>query len=96
MSPLLDAVPLCVPALFAQSETPSPWRDNGVSWAMMIPIVAIVAGTTAGIVATVMTNWRKRKEHEDLAILKQQMLDRGMAPDDIVRVAAAGLDPKRG
>ena len=42
------------------------------------------------IVQSICGNWRKAKESEHLAVLKQQMLDRGLSPVDIERVCNAG------
>jgi hypothetical protein len=42
------------------------------------------------VVQSITSNWRKAKESEHLAVLKQQMLDRGLSPQDIERVCNAG------
>jgi len=42
------------------------------------------------VVHSVSSNWRKAKESEHLAVLKQQMLDRGLSVQEIERVVNAG------
>ncbi|MBX7103775.1 MAG: hypothetical protein K1X57_06825 [Gemmataceae bacterium] len=44
----------------------------------------------AGIVSMICNAWKGNRESERLAVLKQQMLDRGMSADEIVRVIGAG------
>ena len=46
--------------------------------------------TITSVVQSVAGNWRKAKESEHLAVLKQQMLDRGLSVDEIERVVNAG------
>ncbi len=43
-----------------------------------------------GIVSMICNAWKGNRESERLAVLKQQMLDRGMSADEIVRVIDAG------
>lgn len=60
----------------------------------LIPIVAVTAvfgfPLVGYVVSTVATNWRQVKVAEQNAALKQQMIDRGYAADEIVRVLEAG------
>ena len=42
------------------------------------------------VVHSICSNWRKSKESEHLAVLKQQMLDRGLSVQEIERVCNAG------
>ena len=42
------------------------------------------------VVHSISSNWRKAKESEHLAVLKQQMLDRGLSVQEIERVVNAG------
>ena len=49
-----------------------------------------------GVVSSIMTNWRKTREAEQIAALKQSLVERGMSADDIVRVLNAGVRPDRG
>ena len=52
--------------------------------------LAIVGSLGYATVKTVVKQWRATKESEHLAILKQQMLDRGMSAEDIAKVVSAG------
>ena len=45
-----------------------------------------------GIISLICSAWRGNRESERMAILKQQMLDKGMSADEIVRVMEAGKD----
>jgi hypothetical protein len=49
-----------------------------------------------GVVGSIMTNWRKTREAEQVAALKQSLVERGMSADDIVRVLNAGVRPDKG
>jgi hypothetical protein len=42
------------------------------------------------VVQSICSNWRKARESEHLAVLKQQMLDRGLSVQEIERVCNAG------
>ncbi len=42
------------------------------------------------VVSTIATNWRKARESEHLAVLKQNMIDRGMSAEEIERIVRAG------
>jgi hypothetical protein len=42
------------------------------------------------VVHSLASNWRKARESEHMAVLKQQMIDRGMTVDDIEKVCNAG------
>lgn len=56
-----------------------------------VAVVLIFGGTAlVGIIALIVNAWRGNRESERLAILKQQMLDKGMSADEIVRVMDAG------
>jgi hypothetical protein len=46
-------------------------------------------------VAALATNWRKARESEQLAVLKQSMIERGMSVDEIERVINAGMPGKK-
>ena len=59
--------------------------------------VTIIAGgwiipVTAGAIAK---NWRRARESEHLAILKQSMIERGMSVEEIERVVNAGMPGRR-
>jgi hypothetical protein len=57
-------------------------------------ILAIVlifgGGTIIAIVAMIVSAVKTNRENERIAVLKQQMLDRGMSAEEIVRVIEAG------
>jgi hypothetical protein len=44
--------------------------------------------------AAIATNWRKARESEQLSILKQSMIERGMSADEIERILNAGMSTK--
>jgi hypothetical protein len=68
----------------------------GLSGGEMIPVilssVAIGGWMIVSIVKMMTENWRKAKESEHIAILKQQMLDRGMSAEEIAMVVNAGAN----
>jgi hypothetical protein len=49
----------------------------------------------AAIVSSIMGNWRKVREAEQMAALKQTMIDKGMSAADIERVLNAGATPRK-
>lgn len=53
-------------------------------------MVGAAGGILAGIVGTIATNWRRVRVAEQDAALKQNMIERGMSAEDIVRVLSAG------
>ncbi len=63
-------------------------------WEQAPGLAAIVfifgGGALVGLIAVIANAWRGNRESERLAILKQQMLDKGMSADDIVRVMESG------
>jgi len=66
----------------------------GISGGEVIPIVVVSTAMGGWMIVSVVKllsdNWRKAKESEHLAILKQQMLDRGMSAEEIALVVNAG------
>jgi hypothetical protein len=48
-----------------------------------------------GVVSSIMTNWRKTREAEQLAALKQTLAERGMSADEIIKVLNAGMRADR-
>jgi hypothetical protein len=59
--------------------------------------ITIIAGgwiipVTAAAVAK---NWRRARESEHLALLKQSMIERGMSVEEIERVVNAGLPGRK-
>lgn len=56
-------------------------------------VIFVFGGWVIGWVATsAMKNWRRVRESEHLAALKQTMIERGMSVDDIERVINAGRE----
>jgi hypothetical protein len=57
----------------------------------VLAIVFIFGGWVIGWVASSLaTNWRRARESEHLAVLKQCMVERGMSADEIERIINAG------
>jgi hypothetical protein len=54
---------------------------------MFLSIVVISVGCTIAV------QWRKARQTEVECALKQEMIDRGMSADDILRVVAATTSP---
>jgi hypothetical protein len=65
-------------------ETVSQW-DRGT----LIPLVAIVTGALIAITAIISGQWRRIRQAEIDAALKQEMLNRGMPAEEIERVVRA-------
>lgn len=58
-------------------------------------IVLVFGGwVVTSVVSSIMGNWRKVREAEQTAALKQSMVDKGMSAIDIERVLNAGAKPK--
>jgi hypothetical protein len=54
-------------------------------------VVFVFGGSTiAGIAVKLANNWRKVRESEHAAALKQSMIERGMSAEEIERVLNAG------
>jgi hypothetical protein len=62
---------------------------------LLIPCLAIAGGVLIAVVAILSSAWRKHRQAEIESALKQDMLNRGMSADEIVRVvrACAGEEP---
>ncbi len=56
----------------------------------MIGLVAVAGGLLCGLTAIVMGIWYEHRKAEMNAVLKQDMLNRGMSADDIRMVLDAG------
>jgi hypothetical protein len=57
---------------------------------MMAILFIFGGGVFIAIVSMVCSAWKSNRQNERLSILKQQMLDKGMSADEIVRVINAG------
>jgi hypothetical protein len=55
----------------------------------LIPICAILGGTLVAVITVVAHHWRKVRQGEAEAALKQDMLTRGLSVDEIERVIRA-------
>jgi aspartokinase-like uncharacterized kinase len=63
------------------------WENIG----SVLFIVLVFGGwVITSVVASIVKNWRLARESEHLAALKQSMIERGMAADEIERVINAG------
>jgi hypothetical protein len=56
----------------------------------LIAVVAIVGGLICGLIVMAGEYWHRIRKAEIAAKLKQDMLDRGMTPDEIRTVIEAG------
>ena len=65
-------------------ETVSQWDPS-----KLIPLVAIVTGALIAITAIISGQWRRIRQAEIDAALKQEMLNRGMPAEEIERVVRA-------
>ena len=54
----------------------------------------VVGWAITGVVGSIMSNWRKVREAEQSAALKQSLVDKGMSAADIERVLNAGKSSK--
>jgi hypothetical protein len=62
----------------------------------VIGLVAVTGGLLCGLVAIVMGIWLEMRRTETAAILKQDMLNRGMTADEIRTVLEAGTGARPG
>jgi hypothetical protein len=60
----------------------------------LIAVVAIVGGLICGVLVVAGEFWHRIRKAEIAAKLKQDMLDRGMTPDEIRIVMEAGSDKR--
>ena len=73
--------------LFAQSGGVA---ERLVSMPNLLFLLIFGGWIVTAVVHSLSTNWRKAKESEHLAVLKQQMLDRGLSAQEIEKVVNAG------
>lgn len=59
----------------------------------LIPMLLFLCGTLVAVIAIVVHNWRRVRQTELDASLKQDMLNRGLSVDDIERVLRASSVP---
>jgi hypothetical protein len=71
---------------------------NGQSWdalwknlpAILAITLMIGGGLLIAVIGIITKAWQVNRESHRIAILKHEMLDRGMSPDEIVKVLEAG------
>jgi hypothetical protein len=56
----------------------------------LIWLVSVIGGLLIAIVAIIAGNWQKVRRAEIAAVLKQEMLNRGLSADDIRTILDAG------
>jgi hypothetical protein len=71
------------------------WWSNFWDKAPDLMMMTLIFGLplVVGVVALLMNGWKSNRENERIAILKQQMVEKGMSADDIVRVIQASPPP---
>jgi hypothetical protein len=60
---------------------------------LLLIMLPAILGAVSALVIKVAAEWRKARQAECEAVLKQEMVQRGMSADDIVRVLQAGKSP---
>jgi hypothetical protein len=66
---------------------------EAVSW-MVLGLVLFGGWIIPVVVTSIAKNWRKVRESEHLAALKQSMIERGMSVEEMERVINLGKTPK--
>lgn len=73
----------------------SGWNSLIENTPAILAITFIFGGwVMVAVVRSFTDSWRKVREAEQVAALKQSMVDKGMSADDIERVLKAGVPPK--
>ena len=70
------------------------FEDSGQFWGALVGIVLFGGWIIPVVAATIAKNWRKARESEHLAVLKQSMIERGMSVEEMERVIDLGKTPK--
>ncbi len=65
------------------------------SWVGLVAIVVFGGWIIPFVVGIIAKNWRKARESEHLAALKQSMIERGMSVEEMERVIELGKTSKR-
>ncbi|QDU60489.1 hypothetical protein Pan216_13300 [Planctomycetes bacterium Pan216] len=55
--------------------------------------IAMILGSIIVICCFVVSNWRSDRRHQRDVALKQELLDRGLSADEIVRIVEANSEP---
>ena len=69
-------------------------EDSWQFWGALVGIVLFGGWIIPVVAATIAKNWRKARESEHLAVLKQSMIERGMSVEEMERVINLGKTPK--
>ena len=71
------------------------WDNFGEHLVSIIVVTLIFGGWIfVAVTKSITENWRKVREAEQTAALKQSMVEKGMSADEIERVLKAGAPPK--
>jgi hypothetical protein len=70
------------------------FEQSGQFWGALVGIVLFGGWIIPAVAAIIAKNWRKARESEHLAVLKQSMIERGMSVEDMERVINLGKTPK--
>lgn len=57
--------------------------------------VAVIGGVIGSIASSITGNWRRVREAEQMAVLKQNMVERGLSAEDIERILNAGVSRRK-
>jgi hypothetical protein len=63
-------------------------------WVALVGIILFGGWIIPAVTSIVAKNWRKARESEQLAVLKQSMIERGMSVDEMERVINMGKASK--
>ena len=64
-------------------------------WLVCLAVFGLGGWVICDVVKTIAVNWRKARESEHLAALKQTLVERGLSVEEIERVVNAGRDQKK-
>ena len=71
------------------------WSDLVDKLPAILAITFLFGGwVIAAAIGSIMTNWRKVREAEQMAALKQSMVDKGLSAADIEKILNAGNTKK--
>jgi hypothetical protein len=65
-------------------------------WVALVGIILFGGWIIPAVTAIIAKNWRKARESEQLAVLKQSMIERGMSVEEMERVIDLGKGSKGG
>ena len=70
------------------------FEESGQFWGALVGIVLFGGWIIPAVAAIIAKNWRKARESEHLAVLKQSMIERGMSVEEMERVIDMGKASK--